>query len=120
MTKISDFYSARQLHDTGMYCDYSRPVGIEHHLRLCLPAGPGPVARLGRTVELIFFRDSGPDFSERDRALLALLRPHLHQAYVDAARRRRGDPPGSRPGTGNCCTWSPRATPTPRSAGGSA
>ena len=26
--------------------------------------------------------------SERDRALLALLRPHLHQAYLDAERRR--------------------------------
>ena len=35
------------------------------------------------------FRDSSPDFSERDRALLALLRPHLHQAYLDAERRRR-------------------------------
>ena len=33
-------------------------------------------------------RGRGPDFSERDRALLALLRPHLHQAYLDAERRR--------------------------------
>jgi DNA-binding NarL/FixJ family response regulator len=30
----------------------------------------------------------GPDFSERDRALLALLRPHLHQAYLDAECHR--------------------------------
>jgi len=28
----------------------------------------------------------------RDRDLLALLRPHLHQAYVDAERRRHGVP----------------------------
>jgi DNA-binding CsgD family transcriptional regulator len=40
-------------------------------------------------VTLTFFRGPGPDFSERDRALLALLRPHLHQAYLDAERRRQ-------------------------------
>ncbi len=96
VTKISDFYSSRQLHRTGMYSDYSRPLGLEHHLRLCLPACPGPAVGPGRTVELIFFRGPGPDFSERDRTLLALLRPHLHQAYLDAERRRRGTPPLTR------------------------
>jgi DNA-binding NarL/FixJ family response regulator len=43
-------------------------------------------------VRLVFFRSSGPDFSERDRALLTLLRPHLHEAFLDAERRRRGIP----------------------------
>jgi hypothetical protein len=47
---------------------------------LTLPAGPGPVIEPGRTMRLFFFRGPGPDFSERDRALLTLLRPHLHQA----------------------------------------
>ena len=37
-------------------------------------------------------RGPGPDFSERDRALLTLLRPHLHQAYLDAERRRHPVP----------------------------
>jgi pimeloyl-ACP methyl ester carboxylesterase len=37
-------------------------------------------------------RGPGPDFSERDRALLVLLRPHLHQAYLDAERRRHPVP----------------------------
>jgi DNA-binding CsgD family transcriptional regulator len=33
------------------------------------------------------------DFSERDRALLTVMRPHLHQAYLDAERRRtQGSP----------------------------
>ena len=82
ITKISDFYSARQWHATGMYHDYIQPAGFDHELMLCLPAGPG------RTLRLIFFRGPGPDFAERDRALLALLRPHLHQAYVEAERRR--------------------------------
>jgi len=81
VTKISDFYGARQWHTTGMSSEYLR--GVEHELMLCLPAGPG------RTVRLVFFRGSGPDFSERDRALLALLRPHLREAYLDAERRRR-------------------------------
>jgi DNA-binding NarL/FixJ family response regulator len=34
----------------------------------------------------------GPDFSEKDRALLTLLRPHLHHAYLDAERRRHPVP----------------------------
>jgi len=89
VTKVSDFYSMRQWHSTGMYADYYRPHGIEHLLRLVLPAGPGT----GRTLRLGFVRGPGPEFSERDRALLALLRPHLHQAYLDAERHRRGTPP---------------------------
>jgi DNA-binding CsgD family transcriptional regulator len=93
VTKASDYYSARQWHSTGMYTDYLRPHGTEHELLMLLPAGPGPAAGPGRTVRLLFPRGPGPDFSERDRALLALLRPHLHQAYLDAERRRRGTPP---------------------------
>jgi DNA-binding CsgD family transcriptional regulator len=84
VTKNSDFYSARQWHSTGMYSECLQ--GVEHELMLCLPGGPG------RTVRLIFFRGPGPDFSERDRALLTLLRPHLREAYLDAERRRRGVP----------------------------
>jgi DNA-binding CsgD family transcriptional regulator len=86
VTTVSDFYSARQWHSTAMYSEMFRPYGIEHELLLCLPAGPL------RTVRLLLCRGPGPDFSERDRALLALLRPHLHQAYLDAERRRRPAP----------------------------
>jgi DNA-binding NarL/FixJ family response regulator len=43
-------------------------------------------------VDLVLFRGPGPDFSERDRALLALLRPHLYHAYLDAERRRSSTP----------------------------
>jgi DNA-binding CsgD family transcriptional regulator len=92
VTRISDFYSARQLHSTGFYSGYSRQVGIEHHLVLCLPAGPPRPPGPGRSVWLMFFRGRGPDFSERDRGLLMLLRPHLQQAYLDGERRRRGTP----------------------------
>jgi DNA-binding CsgD family transcriptional regulator len=90
--KVSDFYSERQWHSTGMYCDLARRWGLEHELLLFLPAGPGAAAGPGRTVRLIFYREPGPDFSERDRALLELLRPHLHQAYLDEERRRSAMP----------------------------
>jgi DNA-binding CsgD family transcriptional regulator len=92
VTKTSDFYSARQWHATGMYSEAMR--GVEHMLMLCLPAGPGPAAKPGPgpDLRLVLHRMSGPDFSERDRALLELLRPHLHQAWADAQRRRCGTP----------------------------
>ena len=90
--KIADFYSARQWHSTGMYSGFYRPWGAEHDLQLCLPDPAGPTAGPGRTVRLYFVRGPGPDFSERDRAVLTLLRPHLHQAYLDAERRRHPVP----------------------------
>ena len=83
----SDFYSARQWHSTGMYTDCIRPQGIEHHLGVTLPERP-EMAGPGRYLRLFLHRGPGPDFSERDRALLVLLRPHLYQAYLDAERRR--------------------------------
>jgi DNA-binding CsgD family transcriptional regulator len=92
VTKISDFYSARQWHSTGMYYDILQPAGVEHQLTLCLPAGPRRVAGHGRIVRLFYSRGPGRDFSGRDRALLALVRPHLHQAYLDAERRRNATP----------------------------
>jgi DNA-binding CsgD family transcriptional regulator len=92
ITMGSDFYSARQWHATGMYSDVYRPQGLDQGLQLCLPEPPGPALGPGRTARLIFVRGPGPDFSERDRALLVLLRPHLHQAYLDAERRRHPVP----------------------------
>jgi DNA-binding CsgD family transcriptional regulator len=92
LVKISDFYTARQWHSTGMYQDCCRPYGIEHELMLCLPAAPGWTAGPGRTLRLVLIRGPGPDFSGRHRDLLTVLRPHLHQAYLDAERHRRPIP----------------------------
>ena len=86
VTKISDFYSDTEWYNQAMYCDYFRALGIEREMMLCLPGGPGKIIRL------VLFRGPGPDFSERDRGLLALLRPHLYEAYTDGARRLRGVP----------------------------
>jgi DNA-binding CsgD family transcriptional regulator len=86
ITTISDFYSRRQYHNTGMYADNFAALGIEKSamVRLSAPAG---ISR-----RLIFFRGPGPDFDGRDRLLLALLRPHLDEAYQELARRRAALP----------------------------
>ena len=92
VVKPSDFYSARQWHSTGMYTDVYRPQGADHELQLFLPDPAALTAGPGRTLRLSFFRGSGPDFSERDRAVLTLLRPHLYQAFLNAERRRNPVP----------------------------
>lgn len=96
VVKDSDFYSVRQWNSTGLYTDYYRPYGTEHELATAVSSWPGQAARPRRTVRLVFFRGPGPDFSERDRALLALLRPHL---YPGLSRRRTVSPwhPGAYP-----------------------
>jgi DNA-binding CsgD family transcriptional regulator len=92
IVKIADFYSARQWHSIGTRCGLYRPLGVEHNLMLTLPTTPALLPGPARTMRLFFLRGPGPDFSERDRALLTLLRPHLHQAYLDAERRRHPRP----------------------------
>jgi len=89
---IRDCYSARQWHSTGIYCDFYRPQGLEHELQLCLPDPAELSAAPERTVRLYLFRGPGLDFTERDRAVLTLLRPHLYQACLDADRRRHPAP----------------------------
>ena len=86
--KVYDFYSVRQWRSTGFYREIVRPQGFENHIQICLSEPPGPDAGPGRSVRLFFLRGPGLAFSERDRALLTLLRPHLQQAYHDAERRR--------------------------------
>ena len=51
--KATDLCSTRQRHSTAMYTDYERPLGLEHHLMLCLPEAPprtaGPSGTSGCT-----------------------------------------------------------------------
>jgi DNA-binding CsgD family transcriptional regulator len=90
--KTTDFYSTRQWHSTGMYTDLDRTQGFERCLTVCLPTALPPTAGPGRYVGLELIRGPGPDFSERDRAVLTLLAPHLGQAYLEAERRRHPVP----------------------------
>jgi hypothetical protein len=66
------------------------PILVTGRDHIC-PATPGP-ARPWADHAAVLFRGPGPDFSERDRAVLTLLRPQLEQAYLGAERRRHPVP----------------------------
>jgi DNA-binding CsgD family transcriptional regulator len=80
ITTVSDFYSQRQWHETGMYRECV--PDIEHEAIMCLSAPPG------RSRRLILFRTSNHDFDDRDRLILTLLRPHLDEAYQHLQQTR--------------------------------
>ena len=90
VVRWSDFYSTLGLKNAPFYAEFLRPMDHIHGLYLPLPTGPGRLRRL------VFTRKSGPDFSERELLILRLLRPHLHEVYLDAERRRHGVPQISR------------------------
>lgn len=83
ITMLSDFYSDRDWHNTGMYTDCLGPQGVEREAMLSLSAPPG------RARRILWFRGEGPDFDSRDRMLMSLLRPHLNELYQDLERNRR-------------------------------
>lgn len=75
--KISDSLTQRQFRDTAIYNEFYRPIGVEYHIAKGLP---GPAA-LVTAVGIVRKRR---DFTERDRLILNLLRPHLNQSYQNA------------------------------------
>lgn len=85
VARDSDLESSAERRRSGMWTECLRPAGVLHEIMVCLDAG-GPQ----RTLRLLFTRSAGPDFSDRDVAVLTLLRPHLQDAFVAAERRRRG------------------------------
>lgn len=75
--KLSDFVSLRQLRSLGVYREVFGRVGCDRRL--------GMAAHNGAPVTLVTtLNRQGRDFSEEDRALLNLLRPHLLQANDQA------------------------------------
>ncbi len=75
--KVSDFLTRSEFHRLGLYNEFYRQVGVEHQMACILPASP-PV------VIGIALNRSRPDFAERDRCLLQVVRPHLVQAFQNA------------------------------------
>jgi len=75
--KMSDLISQRQFRRLEIYDAVYRWVPAEH-----LMTGGFHVSPAGDIVTLAFGRES--DFSEDERDLLNLLRPHLKQAYLNA------------------------------------
>jgi DNA-binding CsgD family transcriptional regulator len=77
--KISDFLTRRRWRNTGMYSEFYRRLGLEHVLAIYIPTQPGFLG--------ISPLRAGVEFSERERTILTLLRPHLVHAYRTAALR---------------------------------
>ena len=80
--RISDFLTREQFHRLELYNEFFRKLGVEHQMAVTLPA-PAPLV-IGLAVNR-----GGRDFSERERLLLDLLRPHLIQAYQNAKSTTR-------------------------------
>lgn len=70
--QISDFLSRTEFRRTGLYNDFYRHVGVEDQMAVSLQASAKQV------IGIALCRDS---FSERDRSVLELVRPHLQQAH---------------------------------------
>lgn len=88
--KISDFVSKRELHSLeGVYQQYLRPLGLEDQMTVILSDTQSsvPASEVAKhpqdTIGIGLHRNHW-NFSERDRLVLDLLRPHLHQAYQNA------------------------------------
>jgi DNA-binding CsgD family transcriptional regulator len=84
---ISDFLTRPQFHRLNLYKTFYKRLGVEYQLAVTLPGPKGVVIGIALSR-------GDKDFSQRERHLLALLRPHLIQAYANAAmathfKRRR-------------------------------
>lgn len=80
--KISDFLSQREFHSLELYDELYRLLGAEDQIAFGLP---GPL------VIGIAMNRGRRSFSERDRTLLDLIRPHLTRAHARARERTETD-----------------------------
>ncbi|WUJ72989.1 response regulator transcription factor [Kribbella soli] len=82
---LSDYLSLRQLanSEAGLW---DRMNGVRSEIAVPFPEHDGEDRRM------LLFRTDGPGFSERERLMLQLLRPHLVEIRRDLERRRAGIP----------------------------
>lgn len=76
--QFSDFVSRREYHELGLYQEFFRKIDVEAQIAVSFHA------RNGHLIGLPLMRSRG-DFSERDRAVLTALQPHLRQAWINAS-----------------------------------
>ncbi len=78
--KVSDFLSLREFRRLELYQEFFRHLSVNHQIAVTIPSSNALVIgiALNRTRR---------DFSERDRSVLDLIRPHLAQAYRNTAER---------------------------------
>lgn len=77
--RISDLVTQREWRACELYVEGYRP--FQYDIGLRIPARPG-------LTKTFMFRSSRHDFTERDRLVLELLRPHLR--VIDETYERRG------------------------------
>jgi DNA-binding CsgD family transcriptional regulator len=75
--KLSDFFTRARYHRLPIYQEFFRPAGIEHQISIALPSA-------GRRLIRITLNRAHGDFSERDRLVLNLVRPHVAEALANA------------------------------------
>jgi DNA-binding CsgD family transcriptional regulator len=83
--KLTDFMTLRQLRRTQVYREWYGFFGIDRELVAAIPSPLSHKKTFG------FHREPGRDFSERDRQMLNLLRPHLSRLYEIARLRQSVD-----------------------------
>jgi len=99
--KLSDFLSSQKLHRLGIYNENYRRTGVEYQMTFMVKSLQRESAP---TIAIALDRGRRePDFSEHDRFMLNLLRPHVMTAYANAetvgALRRTAPTPGGAPET---------------------
>lgn len=97
--KLSDFLSIQKLHRLGIYNENYRRAGVEYQITFMLRSLQRPSSP---TIAIALDRGLGEtDFSEHDRFILNLLRPHVMTAYANAetvtALRRTAPAAGGAP-----------------------
>ncbi|MGY4766965.1 helix-turn-helix domain-containing protein [Kribbella sp. CWNU-51] len=83
--RVSDYLTERQVADS-IVGEWFRLSGVRHEMAVPLPV------RGAEDRRLLLFRVSGRDFTERERLLLTMLRPHFIEVLRAHERRRAGVP----------------------------
>jgi DNA-binding CsgD family transcriptional regulator len=80
--KLSDFLTRREFHRLSIYNETYRRTGVEHQITFMLRSLQRPSPS---TIAIALDRGRGDsDFTDRERLILSLLRPHLITAYANA------------------------------------
>jgi DNA-binding CsgD family transcriptional regulator len=75
--RISDVVTAEQFRETDLYRELYAPIGIEYQISFALPSA-------GEEILAIALSRCETDFTDEERELLAVARPHLIQIYRNA------------------------------------
>jgi len=99
--RMSEVIGLRRYHELPIFRDYFHPAGLDHAIDIGFSAPPGRYRSF-----ILFRRMEVGDFSERDRVVLEMLRPHLEGLEARAALRRRlRDVPMTLDGAGKSRAW---------------